>query len=192
LQDRLDRTEFGLQTDEIRERERWARIVTSVLDDVCDREATFSELFAHFARPEAWTLSDDARTTIDQILARGYRAALASNYDRRLREVAQGFHELQRLEPLFISSEIGWRKPAGAFFDSVARGLGQPHAAVLHVGDNLNDDYEGARAAGLTTLLYDPRGLMLHASVDRISTLGELIHRLPALDQDGVDASHAP
>jgi putative hydrolase of the HAD superfamily len=47
--------------------------------------------------------------------------------------------------------EFGVGKPDGRFFDAACERLGQPAAAVLHVGDDALLDIAGARAAGLRT-----------------------------------------
>jgi putative hydrolase of the HAD superfamily len=148
----------GLRTDEKREERRWRHIVAAVLDDVCDGEACFRELFEHFSRPQAWACAPDAGTTLAELARRGYQLGMASNYDRRLRLVAAGLPELRPLEHLVISSEVGWRKPAPEFFAAVVRQAGVATEEILFVGDDPINDEEGARAAGLRTRLLDPLG----------------------------------
>jgi putative hydrolase of the HAD superfamily len=155
----FDHSTNGLRTDEEREERRWRHIVAAVLDDVTDGEACFRELFEHFSRPEAWRCAPGVAETLAELSRRGYRLGLASNYDRRLRAVAAGLPELRSLDCLVISSEVGWRKPARQFFESVVRQAGVPPEEVLFVGDDPVNDEEGARAAGLQTILLDPRGL---------------------------------
>src|SRR5262249_47928715 len=104
------------QTSEAREVERWRRIVAGVLDDVSDPVACFRELFDHFSRAEAWQCDPDAELVLQQLAARGYQLGMASNYDKRLRGVAAGLPALREIQHLVISSEVGWRKPAGQFF----------------------------------------------------------------------------
>jgi putative hydrolase of the HAD superfamily len=164
----------GLRTSEARERARWRAIVASVLDDVSDPEACFQELFAHFARPEAWRCRPEDGPTLRGLRRRGYVLGLASNYDRRLRSVAAGLAPLKPVEHLVISSEVGWRKPARPFFDAVCQAVGTGPGRVLFVGDDPANDYEGARAAGLQAVLLDPeaKGPM---TADRVTSLRELL-----------------
>jgi putative hydrolase of the HAD superfamily len=147
------------RTSEKREIERWRYIVSFVLDDVTDREACFEELFAHFARPSSWRCDTDAAGTLHELAARGYRLGLASNYDKRLRSVIAGLPALIPLGELVISSEVGWRKPAPAFFNAVMRAVAMPAEQILFVGDDLANDYKGARAAGIQAVHLDPRKL---------------------------------
>ncbi len=148
----------GLRTGETREIERWRRIVGQVLDDVRDQDACFLELFEHFSRPEAWRCDPDAAATIETLAQRGYALGMASNYDQRLRSVVAGLPALRPLQHLIISSEVGWRKPAPQFFLAVCRAFDLIPERILYVGDDLANDFEGARAAGLRSVLLDPKG----------------------------------
>jgi putative hydrolase of the HAD superfamily len=161
----------GLRTSEAREVERWLAIVAEVLDDVSDPEACFRHLYSHFAQPSAWRIEEDTPATLTALGARGYRLGIASNLDHRLRDVlAPG--ALRGL-PLVISAEVGWRKPAAEFFTATCRALQTEPGETLYVGDDPGNDYDGARAAGLAAVLFDPRG---RASVDvlRVGRLSDL------------------
>jgi putative hydrolase of the HAD superfamily len=165
---------LGLRTDEGREARRWRRIVATVLDDVTDPEGCFQELFAHFARPDAWRCLPEAGPVLRELARRGYVLGLASNYDGRLRSVAAGRQDLEAVRRFVISSEVGWRKPAGEFFAAVCREAGLPPDQVALVGDDRVNDYEGARAAGLRPVFFDPEGKSGDLT-PRIGALRELL-----------------
>ncbi len=165
----------GLRTSEERERDRWRTIVAFVLDDVVDPEACFAELFEHFSRPKAWRCEPGTAETLRQLEARGLVLGLASNYDCRLRRVAAGLEALRPVRHLVISSEIGWRKPAAEFFMALCRNVGLPPEQVLLVGDDIANDYDGARAAGLQALLFDPQSSATAECFRRVTHLGELL-----------------
>ena len=99
---------------------------------------------------------------------------MASNYDQRLRSVAAGFPALQPLQ-LVISSEVGWRKPAPQFFAAMCRSVQAPADKVLHVGDDVGNDYDGAVTAGLQARLYDPHDQHAGTHLKTISRLRDLI-----------------
>ena len=173
-QDRLD-AETGWRTSEARERERWRAIVGHVLDDVADSVGCFEELFKAFGMPTAWSCDPGGADLLANLHQRGVRQALASNFDRRLRTVIAPMPIAAYLDPLMISSEIGWRKPAPEFFTHVATVLQLPPEAILFVGDDRSNDYEGARRAGMQALLLDPRRKHLELGAERIERLEELI-----------------
>jgi putative hydrolase of the HAD superfamily len=170
-QEEIDRI-AGFRTDQPRELARWRAVVAEVLDDVADPERCFNYLYEHFARPSSWRTTKDSESTIASLATRGYRIGIASNFDERLAAVlAPG--ELSRW-PLVISAAVGWRKPAVAFFTSVCRALRAESRAVLYVGNEAETDYFGARAAGLSTVLFDPDG-RAPDTVARVASLGELL-----------------
>jgi putative hydrolase of the HAD superfamily len=105
--------------------------------------------------------------------------AIASNYDRRLRGVVAGLNALASIDLLVISSEVGWRKPAQAFFGHLTSTLALPARDVLYIGDDLINDFEGARDARLPALIFDPRGRHSALKQYRLGKLGDL--RLPRL-----------
>jgi putative hydrolase of the HAD superfamily len=164
----------GLRTSEERERRRWRHIVARVLDDVADPAGCFMELYGHFSRPDAWRLEPGVGPAIEALAWRGLALGLASNYDERLRTVAAGLAELRPFRHLVISSEVGWRKPAPEFFAGLCRIAGLPTGQILYVGDDLANDYEGARAVGLRTILFDPER-QAPPGVERITKLDELV-----------------
>jgi putative hydrolase of the HAD superfamily len=178
LQEEHDRA-AGLRTDEAREVARWRAIVSAVLDDVSDPEACFRDLYEHFARPAAWRVEPAAAGVLEELAGRGLALGIASNFDHRLRGLAAGLPELRPVHHLVISSEVGWRKPAAAFFDAVRDRAGVPPEQILFVGDDFANDYDGARAAGLRAVLLDPHGRCPEAPSARIESLGELLQRLP-------------
>lgn len=136
-------------TSETRERERWRRIVRSVFDDVPDADGPlFRTLWQHFAEPQSWRLFDDVAPALGELAERGFRLAIASNFDRRLRAIVAADSALRRCEHCFISSEIGFPKPDGRFFGQAAALLDLPPNQILLVGDDWTNDILGGRAAG--------------------------------------------
>ncbi|MBV8384182.1 MAG: HAD-IA family hydrolase [Planctomycetaceae bacterium] len=157
--DELDEARGPLATDEPGEYRRWRRIVTSVLGEVPDPRRAFDELWDHFGRPEAWSCFPDVAPALRAIREAGLAVRIASNFDARLRSVVAGLRELSEVvEPVIISSEVGFRKPHPAFFRATCEGLGLPPDRVLCVGDDPDNDVRGAVDAGLRGLLLDRRG----------------------------------
>jgi putative hydrolase of the HAD superfamily len=165
----------GMATSEERERRRWQKIVAKVLDDVADPAACFAELYEHFAQPAAWRCEDGTAEVLAQLRRAGHALALASNYDRRLRTVIAGHEALASIPTVVISAEIGWRKPAPAFFAHLASSLGLLPNAVLHIGDDPANDLDGARQAGMHALLFDLRCRHPELGDARLSKLDDVI-----------------
>jgi putative hydrolase of the HAD superfamily len=146
-------------TDEATEIWRWRRIVTKVLPEVPNLQRTFVELWEHFGRPESWQCFPDVAPALRAIHEAGVAVCVGSNFDSRLRQVVLGLPDLSwAVDMLVISSEVGFRKPHALFFEAVSQRLGLPAAKILCVGDDLENDVQGAMRAGLSALLLDRGG----------------------------------
>jgi putative hydrolase of the HAD superfamily len=164
----------GLRVSEERELVRWQTIVRRVLHDVAHPQACFQALYQHFSQPAAWRVEPDAASVIGTLTEHGYHLGICSNFDHRLHGVLAGLLELRALERVVISSEIGWRKPAAAFFEALTRQVALNPSQVLVAGDDLANDFQGARQAGLAAVLFDPRRRSVNQVAARIDKLSEL------------------
>jgi putative hydrolase of the HAD superfamily len=165
----------GYRTDNKRELQRWRSIVAEVLDDVSHPEDCFRTLFDHFARPDAWRCAADIGLVLRVLATQGYQLGLASNYDQRLHCVADGLPALQPLRHRVISAEVGFCKPDAQFFREACKVADAAAHEILVVGDDFANDFEGAIAAGLSAVLYDPSGDHGDAATIRIGRLTELL-----------------
>jgi putative hydrolase of the HAD superfamily len=173
-QEELDRAP-GHRTNEEREVLRWRSIVAEVVDDVADVDGCFRELYDHFARPDAWRVDPDAAATLRALAERGLALGVCSNFDHRLRGLVQARPELAGVSRLVVSSEVGWKKPAAGFFAEVVRAAELRPEQILMVGDDEENDFAGARAAGLDALLFDSKRTSAVAPEWRIARLSDLV-----------------
>jgi putative hydrolase of the HAD superfamily len=170
----LDR-DAGWVTSETREAMRWRRIVADSLAGVRDPEACFHELFNHFGRPDAWRPNLQAAEVLDQLRTRGMRVGIGSNYDARLVSVLGGIPELAPLrDRVVISAAVGYRKPALGFFREVTRVADCEPGEILFVGNDFENDHEGARRAGLRPVLLGQRADCADRA-GRVSELEEIL-----------------
>jgi putative hydrolase of the HAD superfamily len=165
----------GWVTGEPRERERWRRIVAASLPELPDPARGFAELFDHFGRPDAWSVNPDAEVVFAELARRGVTVGIGSNLDARLVAVVAGHRELKPVVGrVVVSAAVGYRKPSARFFSEVARGGGCPAGEIAFVGDDWENDYEGAADAGLVSVLFDPASRRPGAG-RRVARLGELL-----------------
>lgn len=165
-------------TNEEHERIFWRRVVDEVLPDVTDRAACFDELFEHFARPESWRCFDDAGSTLSELSRRGYRIAIASNFDARLNRVCDGLPELREVPWRFISSLVGFRKTHPGFFAKLIEQAQCSANEILMVGDDLQQDVRSAQRTGLNAI-HLVRGVSSPSEVGAINLLSDLLELLP-------------
>ena len=154
IQKRIDvKNEF--LTSEKREMERWREIVTHVFDDVENFEECFNELHNHFSVPESWPIYSGAKELLEYLNEKGIRMIVASNFDYRLKNIVKKTDIGKMCETILVSSKLGYRKPNSEFFISICNELELSKENILYVGDDLENDYQGARAIGMPAVLLD-------------------------------------
>ncbi|OWK47013.1 HAD family hydrolase [Fimbriiglobus ruber] len=163
----------GWATSEARELARWQTIVRETLPGA--PAECFDLLYQHFANPAGWRVPDRAAEVFAALTSRGLILGLASNYDSRLDTVLAGRHELAALrDRVVVSSRLGVRKPGAAFFQHLLRVAACEPGEMLYVGDDRDNDFDGAAAAGLRAVLLDPKNR--HPDVTpRITALTDLL-----------------
>ena len=170
-----------------KERAWWRDLVDEIFREAGLREALgtsfdafFEDVYRTFERPEVWEVFPDVFPCLDALAALGLPLGVVSNWDSRLHAVLRGLGLTERFRFALTSAEFGAEKPHPSIFREAARRFGLPPEEVLHVGDLLRDDVEGARAAGLQALLLD-RGCEPHPDgTARICRLGEVPERVLA------------
>jgi putative hydrolase of the HAD superfamily len=82
-----------------------------------------------------------------------FRLALCSNFSHTptAQRVLREARLLEHFDAIVVSADCGVRKPRAEIFAAVTRQLQLEPGAILHVGDRLDEDVCGARAAGMRT-----------------------------------------
>lgn len=146
-----------------------------------DRESWFRRLYIRFGEAGAWRFYPDAIPSLRELRARGLKLGVVSNWDRRLRRIAEETGLSAHVDFLVLSSETGFRKPDRAIFDEALRRAGVAAEEAVHVGDLYEEDVIGAQRAGLCAVLLDRdrRGAAkIPESVPVIGSLEDLAGRL--------------
>ena len=136
-------------------RSGWEQLVDETfagLAEIPPSRSFFPELYARFAQADAWRIYDDVPPVLERLAAEGFRLAIISNWDERLRDLLRRLQLASRFETIVVSCEVGRPKPDRAMFDAAALRLGLPAGHILHVGDSAEMDVDGARNAGFGAL----------------------------------------
>ncbi len=100
-----------------------------------------------------FTAFADARPALEAARSRGQRLVVASNWDVSLHGVLRALELEPLLDGILTSAEAGARKPAPAMFEQALALAGARPDEAVHVGDSLDEDVAGARAAGIEPVL---------------------------------------
>jgi putative hydrolase of the HAD superfamily len=99
---------------------------------------------------------------------------VVSNWDVSLHGVLHALELEPLLDGILTSAEAGVRKPAPAIFAQALAIVDAVPADAIHVGDSLDEDVAGARAAGIEPVLVRRHGGDPVPGVRTISSLTDL------------------
>jgi len=95
----------------------------------------------------------------------GLKLVVVSNWDVSLHDVLGVTGLAPLLDGVLTSAEVGSAKPAPAIFERALALAGVAPGEALHVGDSVEHDVAGARAAGIEPLLLVRNGAAAEAAV---------------------------
>ena len=167
-----------LERPESRDAERIPLYMTTLVrglgldaEDAC-REAA-GRIAAEHGRANLWSrAADDAAETLSGLRTRGYRVAVISNADGRVRRLLEVAGLAPHLEFVVDSAEVGLEKPDPRIFHAATDRLALPPEACAYVGDIYEIDVVGAERAGLSAILVGDGPAP--ESVRRVARLAEL------------------
>jgi putative hydrolase of the HAD superfamily len=158
----------------------WERLVDGLFEGMTDQPPSrtfFAELYDYFTEAAAWSIPGDVLPVLEELTMRGYRLAVVSNWDERLRPLLRNLKLDGFFGTIVVSCEVAFTKPSPVMFEVATHKLGVNSSELLHVGDSAVEDFEGARAAGLNSLLLDRDGAFEEHR--RIASLDQLCALLP-------------
>ena len=115
----------------------------------------------------------DVEPTLTALRERGLRLVIASNWDWSLPEWVSRTGLDRLVDGTASSAVVGAAKPAPDVFLEALRLAGADPAEAVHVGDSLEGDVHGARAAGVRAVLLQRHGEP-PGGVEAIRSLAEL------------------
>jgi 2-haloalkanoic acid dehalogenase type II len=136
-----------------------------------------------FDDPANVQLYPETRDVLVELNTLGYRLGLLSNHHDGLMKLLK-YHEIESFfDDVTYSQEVGAEKPAPAMFQRALQRAGCTASEVVHVGDSLSADVEGARRSGLRPIWIDRTGRPHSPELLTIRSLTELPPLLQHLRQ---------
>lgn len=124
--------------------------------------------------------------TLERLWAMGLRLGILSNFPPHLEDVLtqHGLHDY--FDFFVVSSLVGMEKPDSAIFELAIEKSGCSRAEILYVGDDLDDDLQGAQRAGIRMILvdrHDRRQGIACRKIRRLSELPEIVGERSTAEQ---------
>jgi FMN phosphatase YigB (HAD superfamily) len=118
---------------------------------------------------------EDVGPTLSRLRTAGYTVGLVSNRLTPLDAIAAELGLAGLFHFTLSAGQAGAWKPSPHIFQRAVELAGCAPSEAMYVGDNFYADVEGARGAGLTPVLIDPRGLFPSPGCPVIHSIGELL-----------------
>jgi putative hydrolase of the HAD superfamily len=112
--------------------------------------------------------------------ARGKKAVIVSNSEGMLESLFERLGILHCFDRVVDSGTLGIEKPDPRIFWRAYEGFGVDVQRVLHLGDSISTDIEGARAARVHSALLDPFGHWTGAyeDVPRVASVAAVVEEI--------------
>jgi putative hydrolase of the HAD superfamily len=145
-----------------------------------ENAARLHQAYAGYYR-EQWRAFDDTLPAL-RALSRRFKLAVITNGDGRQQRAKL---DATGLSPFFshvlVSGEVKVSKPDPAIFRLSEAALGLPPEDLAYIGDRLDVDVAGAKAAGWTAIWLDRKGMPGHSAesgtlvAENLQNLGSLL-----------------
>ena len=132
--------------------------------------------FTRYAHPDAVGLLQELRR-------RGFTVGAISDWEATLPVLLAELGIGPLLDALTVPETVGVTKPSPRLFQEALRQADAAPESSLHVGDWYELDVAGARAAGMSALLFDHSARRPDADCPRVQTFDALTHYLLAIPQ---------
>ena len=107
-----------------------------------------------------WHVFPDTYPALDGLKARGLILGVVSNWVWTLPELLHSLELVSHFNFIVASSRVGYEKPHAGIFEHALELAGVGPDDVIHVGDNVNADVNGALGVGIQPVLIDRRGVV--------------------------------
>ena len=118
-------------------------------------EAFYRRLSELFMVTSHWHIFPDAYPTLTALKERGLVVGAVSNWVWNLPELLHALDLVSHFDFIAASARIGFEKPHPRIFQWALEQAGVPAESVVHVGDHIDADVEGARGVGIEGVLID-------------------------------------
>merc|ERR1712241_1357297 len=159
---------FGSLTPGLSSIRWWHQLVKETFRSVVGEEydervfgEVASELYSYYHSSKPYQVFPDAVETLAELRAREVRVGAISNFDNRLHDILPSLGIAQYLHFILTSEDARSSKPDSEIFSLGARKSLLPDLQpeeILHIGDDVTNDYLGPRQLGWQSLLVDRWG----------------------------------
>ena len=139
------------------DRQKWFKLEKALFKKIRIKnhyEQLSYQILDNYMSPKNQHIYKDVRPILQYLKQKKYHLGVITNSDSRYRRILR-FHGVdQYFDHLFISSEIGYKKPSQKIFNSVSQYFQLPLSQMWYIGDNYELDAKAAAEAGFQKALW--------------------------------------
>jgi len=181
---KIFKEELDLATNDEEEEEWWRRVDAKIAER-CEIKGEVQEvcrqLWEEFKKEESWQTFPEVISVLTRLREEGYRLGVTSNWNSNLPSILKAHGIAPLLDFQVVSTEVGFKKPSLEIYKRTIEMAECDSWEIVHVGDHLDTDYQGALRAEMKAILLD-RGKKSKVDGPVISSL----EQLPKLLADGI------
>lgn len=171
---------LGNSSGEAAERKFWKDLVYRVFEahgGLQNFDDYFEHIFNVFREKDCWKIFADVTESgiFAKLKQRGTILGVISNWDSRLSDTLSSVGLAPYFDFILASAEIGSAKPDAKIFQEALRKSGVDPGQACHIGDEVRTDCEGARNAGMSSILLDRRDRFPDTTFPRVRSFMELV-----------------
>lgn len=114
-------------------------------------------LYALYGSKDAWILTPDSESILQKLENAGICLGVISNFDERLSTILHELQIIQHFKFVLSSYQSGCAKPHPDIFklaEAKANVKNLQKSEIVHIGDNVELDYNAAKNVGWNALLF--------------------------------------
>jgi putative hydrolase of the HAD superfamily len=140
-----------------REINRQTFTAAGVFEQFLDFDLFFEELYWYFTTAAAWEIYPDVIPALESWKRSNVQLGVLSNFDSRLHTVLKVLDLDRYFSTVTISTAVSAAKPQAKIFTAALSKCQCSPESAWHIGDSLEQDYLGAKNAGLTAIWLNRR-----------------------------------
>ena len=134
----------------------------------------YAETIRDIFGPTYFKIYSEVHETLHYLQSKNIKLAIISNWQRGLKYFCQELDIYRYFNEILASAEVGCQKPDAGIFKEAAKRFKLEPKEILHVGDSLTEDIQGASSAGFEVVLLDRTNENLSKNVTTITNLSNL------------------
>ena len=139
-----------------------------------DAQGMALSVYEAYQSADSWEVYKDVTGCLRALKERGYTLGVVSNWDAELEGLLRDLRLLPYFDTVVSSAVVGYRKPNPVIFQLACEQLDVRANEVLHVGDHVSADGEGASAAGIRPVIIDRNNREAGCPFERVTSLADV------------------